>query len=57
VQQHTLQKNKIVFLSKNLDQNMPKIGLFFGKKNAKNVKKLGAPSPTARLPPAAGVPP
>jgi len=30
VHQHTLQS--IVFLSKNLDQNMPKTTLFFGKK-------------------------
>jgi len=32
VQQHTLQLNQIVFLSRNLDQNIPKNGLFLDKK-------------------------
>jgi len=32
VQQHTLQKNKIMFLNRNLDQNMPK---YFFRKTCK----------------------
>jgi len=31
VHQHSLQQNKIVYLSRNLEQNMPKNGLFFTK--------------------------
>jgi len=52
VHQHILQKNKIVFLIRNLDQNMPKNGLFLEtkkekKNNYKPPKRLGA-EPTSK---------
>jgi len=52
-QQHTLQSFKNMLLSRNLEQNMPKIALFFEKKT-KNRRSVGGSTlkpPLAPRPP------